>query len=174
MAESPPRYNSTLDKGFDSDDIKKLIEYQLYAPSDVLKGVRNGTLDFDHYNANVAVIIKGLGRQNVILWQLKKIKKNNADKINELTNEIQLLQKYKDRIVLIPEGLKTIGTGIYTQKKRNAYEVNPQNGAYGNLMIDLPKLFGQLKIIAYKDGNKIYDKKSWFWYNWSAHKEVQQ
>ena len=63
---------------------------------------------------------------------------------------------------MIPEGLKTTGYGIYTQKKRNAYKVNPQNGTYGNLIIDIPKLYGQLKMIAYKDGKKIYDKQADF------------
>ena len=78
--------------------------------------------------------------------------------IDELTDKIKLLQKHRERIALIPEGLKTLGSlgsGIYTQKKRNAYKVNPQNGSYGNLIIDLPKLFGQLKVIAHMDGKKV-------------------
>ena len=58
--------------------------------------------------------------------------------------------------------MDTLGSGIYTQKKRNAYKVNPQNGTYGNLIVDLPKLFGQLKMIAYRDGKKVYDKKADF------------
>ena len=79
-------------------------------------------------------------------------------KIDKLTNEIKTLQKYRNRISVIPEGLKTVGKGIYTQKKRNAYKVNPQNGTYGNFIIDLPKLYGQLKVIAHMDGKKVYDK----------------
>ena len=49
------------------------------------------------------------------------------------------------------------GTG-YTQPKRNAYKINQTTGKYGNLTIDLPKLFGQLKMIAYINGKKVYDK----------------
>ena len=60
----------------------------------------------------------------------KKIRDSNKVEIDKLTNEIKLLQKYRNRINLIPEGLETIGKGIYTQKKRNAYKVNPQNGTY--------------------------------------------
>ena len=30
---------------------------------------------------------------------------------------------------------------------------------YGGLMIDVPKLFGQLKLIAHQDKNKVYDLK---------------
>ena len=53
------------------------------------------------------------------------------------------------------------GSGIYTQKKRNAYKVS-QNGQYGGLVIDLPKLFGNLKVVAHKNGQKVYDKQADF------------
>ena len=56
----------------------------------------------------------------------------------------------------------TVRSGIYTQKKRNTYKVNPKNGTYGNLIVDLPKLFGQLKVIAHMDGKKVYDKQADF------------
>ena len=52
-----------------------------------------------------------------------------------------------------------VGQGIYTQKKRNAYKINPNTGVYGNVRIDVPKLYGQLKLIAHKDGKKVYDKQ---------------
>ena len=87
---------------------------------------------------------------------------SNTVDIDKLTNEIKLLQKYRNRIGLIPEGLKTtVGSGIYTQKKRNAYKAN-QSGNYGNLTIDLPKLYGQLKVIAHMDGKKVCDKQADF------------
>ena len=52
-----------------------------------------------------------------------------------------------------------VGQGIYTQKKRNAYKINPKTGIYGNVNIDVPKLYGQLKLIAHKDGKKVYEKQ---------------
>ena len=52
-----------------------------------------------------------------------------------------------------------VGQGIYTQKKRNAYKINPQTGVYGNENIDVPKLYGQLKLIAHKDGRKVFQKQ---------------
>ena len=55
-----------------------------------------------------------------------------------------------------------VGQGIYTQKKRNPYtfcKINPQTGDYGNVNIDMPKLYGQLKLIAHKDGRKVYEKQ---------------
>lgn len=33
-----------------------------------------------------------------------------------------------------------------------------EDGQYGILKIDVPQLFGQLKLVAYKDGEKVYDK----------------
>ena len=40
--------------------------------------------------------------------------------------------------------------GIYTQTKRNAYKINPESSTYGNLTLDVPKLYGQLRLVAYK------------------------
>ena len=44
------------------------------------------------------------------------------------------------------------------QPKRNAYKIST-SGRYGNLIIDIPKLMGQLHLIAAKDGNEVLDKK---------------
>ena len=78
-----------------------------------------------------------------------------------MTEDIKLLQKYRDRIGIVKEGSKTIGQGIYTQKKRNAYKIS-QNGQYGGLVIDLPKLHVHLKVVAHKNGQKVYDKQADF------------
>ena len=60
-------------------------------------------------------------------------------------------------LLIIPEGEKTLGSG-YMQPKRNAYKIS-SGGQYGNLIIDVPKLMGQLHLVAKKDGNKVLDKK---------------
>ena len=41
-----------------------------------------------------------------------------------------------------------MGKGIYTQ-----------TGVYGNGNIDVPKLYGQLKLIAHEDNRKVYEKQ---------------
>ena len=56
-----------------------------------------------------------LGRKKAVLSK-KSMKKINKDSIDQLTDTLKTLQKYRNRIALIPEGLKTVGTGIYTQK----------------------------------------------------------
>ena len=104
---------------------------------------------------------KKLGGKKGSLSKTKKNKESNKEQIDELTNEIKSVQKYRQRISVIPEGLKTLGSGIYTQKKRNAYKIS-QNGQYGGLIIDLPKLYGHLKVIAHKNGQKVYDKQADF------------
>ena len=78
-----------------------------------------------------------------------------------MSKEINVLQRYKKRIGLIEEGSETIGEGIYTQKKRNAYKIS-KRGQYGGPVIDLPKLYGHLKVVAHKNGKKVYDKQADF------------
>lgn len=77
-----------------------------------------------------------------------------------LSTRIKLLQKYRDQIWLVKEGAETIGTGIYTQIKRDACKIHPiKHTCDGGLLIDVPKLYGQLELIPHKDGRKVYDKQ---------------
>ena len=151
-----PQFKSDIDTGFDIDEIKKLTKYELYPPSHVLKASIDGTLDIDDYDEDIGKKLSKLGATKGNLSKGKG-KTKNKEEIEELTKDIKLLQKYRDRIKIIPEGKKTIGTG-YTQPKRNAYKIST-GGQYGNLMIDVPKLMGQLRLVAKKDGNKVLDKK---------------
>ena len=91
----------------------------------------------------------------------KANRKKNKDEIAEYTEGIDFIRKYRQRIGIVEEGTKILktGQGIYTQKKRNAYKVNPRTGVYGNVRIDVPKVYGQLKLTAHKDGKKVYDKQ---------------
>ena len=58
---------------------------------------------------------------------------------------------------------KKEGKGIrrYNQPKRNAYKIS-QKGQYGGLVIDLPKLYGHLKVVAHKNGQEVYNKQADF------------
>ena len=158
MSESP--YKSNLDKGFNSDEVKTFMYYDLPPPSDLFKLVK-GDVDFYEFNRTLGKTLQDLGRQKGSLSKSKKTRDSNKEQIDELTHQIKTLQKYRNRIAIIPEGLETIGSGIYTQKKRNAYKID-QNGQYGGLIIDLPKLYGHLKVIAHKNGQKVYDKQADF------------
>ena len=74
-----------------------------------------------------------------------------------IDKEIDLLRRYKARIKTIPEGRKTVGEGIrnYKQPNRNAYKIDSKN-SYGGLMIDVDKLLNEMKLHAYRVGQKIY------------------
>ena len=151
-----PGFKSNIDAGFDSDEIKKLTKYEFYPPSQVLQASIDGTLDIDEYDENLGKKLNKLGAKKGNLSKGKG-KTKNKEEIEELTKDIKLIQKYRDRIKIIPEGKKTIGTG-YTQPKRNAYKIS-SGGRYGNLMIDVPKLMGQLHLVAKKDDTKVIDKR---------------
>ena len=51
-----------------------------------------------------------------------------------------------------------LGQGIYTQKRGTRIRLT-QTGVYGNVITDVPKLYRQLKLIASKDGRKVYEKQ---------------
>ena len=155
-ATMEPKFKSDIDTGFNKDEIQKLMEYGLYPPSDVLKASIDKSLDIDEYDYNLGKQLKQLGANKGRLSKGPGEKKNKY-KIEELNKDIELIQKYRNRIKIIPEGKKTIGTG-HTQPKRNAYKIS-SGGKYGNLIIDVPKLMGQLHLVAKKDSNKVLDKK---------------
>ena len=152
-----PQFKSDIDTGFNVDEIKKLTKYELYPPSQVLQASVKGELDIDDYDQSIGKKLNKLGGEKGYLSKGKG-KAKNKDRIDELTKDIKLIQKYINRIQILEEGKTTlVGTG-YTQPKRNAYKIS-SGGQYGNLMIDVPKLMGQLHLVAKKDGNKVLDKK---------------
>ncbi|KAL9974073.1 hypothetical protein ACROYT_G011072 [Oculina patagonica] len=79
-----------------------------------------------------------------------RIIKNNARKDQEI------LSKYRTVIKGINFREKT-GEGIrsYKQPKRNAYKIN--NGQYGGLLINMPRLINEMVIEAVKDGKMVYE-----------------
>jgi len=159
--EKKSPYKSNIDKGFTADEMQKLIDYNLPPPSQILKSHFDGSIDIDDYDKQIGKQIKKLGGQKGSLSKTKKTRDKNKEQIDDLTENIKLLQKYRQRINVIEEGAKTIGVGIYTQKKRNAYNIS-QRGQYGGLVIVLPKLHGHLKVVAHKNGQKVYDKQADF------------
>ena len=155
MMEKSPKLRSNLDGGFTPDEMQTLMAHNLYAPSDVLMGVKDKKLDWDNYSKQITQLLKEIGREKGGLSKGVKAREKNVEKIEQLTNKIKTIQKYQKRISVIPEGLKTIGKGVkYKQPKRNAYKI--QDGGYGGLVIDLPKLFNEMKVFAYRGGKLMY------------------
>ena len=135
-----------------------MIQYDLAPPSSVLQSSMKRDIDINDYDANIGKMLKKLGTKKGPLSKGQgKIK--NKDKIDRIDEDIKLLQKYRGRIKIIPEGMKAIKKGSgYTQPKRNAYKIS-SSGQYGGLVIDIPKLMGQLRLVATKDKRKVMDKK---------------
>ena len=84
----------------------------------------NKKLDIVEYH-DASEIVENLKINRVFIKIEKKKVEKNAGRIDELTTEINLLKKYRNRIGLIPEGVLTIGQSISTQRKRNAYKIDP-------------------------------------------------
>jgi len=76
-----PQYKSDLDTGFSKDEIQKLMEYNLYAPSDVLKASMKGELDINEYDNNIGKQLMNLGQKKGGFSNSsgKKMNKKNQD-----------------------------------------------------------------------------------------------
>ena len=159
--EVAPKMIADMNKGFTQEELAFIQTQQLPLPADIFLQ----TLKEPNYAKQIldksGEMNKELGRKKAHLSTTKANRKKNKDEIAEYTEGIDIIRKYRQRIGIVEEGAKTlkVGQGIYTQKKRNAYMINPNTGVYGNVTIDLPKLYGQLKLIAHKDGKKVYDKQ---------------
>ena len=159
--EVAPKMIADMNKGFTQEELAFIQNQQFPLPADIFLQ----TLKEPNYAKQIldksGEMNKELGRKKAHLSTTKANRKKNKDEIAEYTEGIDIIRKYRQRIGIVEEGAKTlkVGQGIYTQKKRNAYKINPNTGVYGNVRIDVPKLYGQLKLIAHKDGKKVYDKQ---------------
>ena len=161
---SPPKYRADIDKNFNPEEMQRLIDYQLPAPSDVMKAIMDNELNWKEYDIRLGKQLQDLGRKKGHLSKSKKAKEENALAIEELTNDIKLLQKYRTRIKLLDEGQPLLsptftGTGVrkYKQSKTNAYKINKE-GQYGGLMINVPRLVNEMVVEAVKGGTIIYEQ----------------
>ena len=160
--KKPQKTFFNLNKGI-SEEYKKFLEDKEYPlpsdimnegkdPSAIIKKVEGKMKRAKDYIKSHSTK-KGDPRKNLSKIEIKTYKRNET--------EIPYLEDYLVRLNHIKAAPKYMGEGIYTQKKRNAYKIAP-NGQYGGLIIDLPQLFGHLKVIAHKNGRKVYDKQADF------------
>ena len=105
---------------------------------------------------------------NAIEMEIKNFEKlkKQRDEINKKPENVPLPDdelEIDQELQSPPDNKDQQGTGIrrYNQRKRNAYKISPR-GQYGGLVIDLPKLQGHLKVVAHKNGRKVYDKQADF------------
>ena len=160
---SPLLYNADIDKHFTPEEIKQLMEYQLPAPSDVMKLVMKNDLNWREFDKSLGKLNQDLGRKKGHLLKSKKSKEENALAIDNLTNDIKLIQKYRNRIKLLDEGQSLLspsftGKGLHKKSKRNAYKIDSVSGQYGGLMINVPRLMNEMVIEAVKGGSIVYEQ----------------
>ena len=139
---------------FTKNDKTILNNYNLTKPKDLTQISPEKLVEEKEKSIEIA---KMIGRK-------KGQKKTSAEDKQSHNIELQTLKKYRGTINDLLSSFKYIpksGKGIYTQKKRNAYKIS-QRGQYGGLVIDLPKLHGHLKVVAHKNGQKVYDKQGDF------------
>ena len=159
--EVAPKMVADMNKGFTQEQLAFIQNQQLPLPADIFLQ----TLKQPNYAKQILYksgeLNKELGRKKAHLSKTKTARKKSKAEIAKYDEGIEIIRKYRQRIGILEEGTKTLKVvkGIYTQKKRNAYKINPNTGVYGNVTIDVPKLYGQLKLIAHKDGKKVYDKQ---------------
>ena len=146
-----------LDKGINDDYKQFLYEKGLPMPSELVGS--------DKINSWVKKVNSKIARSEAYirdhstktgkpLKDLSKIQKSTFER-----NNVQrtYLKDYLSRLIHVKAAPQYMGTGILSKRKRNAYKIG-QGGSYRNLTIDLPKLMGQLKLVAHKNGSKVYDK----------------
>ena len=123
------------------------------------------------FNAGDTEIIKKYGFDPTLknIPSEIEIKKGISSTTGKMNSKNPITKKIaKNESKVLSEYLKAVkaakvGKGIrrYNQPKRNAYKIS-QRGQYGGLVIDLPKLHGHLKVVAHKNGQKVYDKQADF------------
>ena len=143
-----------IDNNFTKIDKVILNNYKLIKPKDLTQIPMQKLLEERKKSVEIAQTIR----------RKKGQKKTSSEDKKSYDIELQTLKKYRGTITDLLASFKCkshTGEGIYTQKKRNAYKIS-QNGQYGGLVIDLPKLHRHLKVVAHKNGQEVYNKQADF------------
>ena len=143
---------ANMDKKFNEEEKATLDKNKLMAPSQLLE------LNVDQlkeYKKKVEKISKKYGQKKI--GPKKRTDKNDP--------EIQVLEKEKETINSYGETVRDVinfqthystpkkGKGL-KQPKRNAYKI--QDGSYGGLVIDLPRLYNEMKLNVFRGGKLLY------------------
>ena len=142
-----------VENAFNKDDKIILNNHNLIKPSELF---HTSPQKLDEERQKAAKIAQLIGSKKKNVMKKKDTKSIEDTKSYEM--ELDILKRYRTSIKDILASFKYIGKGIYTQPKRNAYKITSQ-GKYGNLTIDIPKLYGQLRLVAYQNKKKVYDKQ---------------
>ena len=79
--EEKPLYKSDIDQGFTPDEIKKLIDYKLPPPSQILKSHLDGSIDIDDYDKEIGKNSKISEERKDNCRELEKIEIKTKNKL---------------------------------------------------------------------------------------------
>ena len=144
-----------INKKFGEKDFEIMGKLGLVFPQELLK-LNPGELTV--YGKKVKELSKTIGNE---LSGLKRTKtKDVSQEINEKERERKTIDSYSQTISDV-KSLQTYtttpkkGKGVkYKQPKRNAYKI--QDGDYGGLVIDVPRLVNEMKLNVFRGGKLLY------------------
>ena len=116
--EVAPKMIADMNKGFTQEELAFIQNQELPLPADIFLQ----TIQERNYAKQISdksgKINKDFGQKKASLSTTKINRKKNKDEIAEYTEGIDIIKKYRQRIGILEEGVKTfkVGQGIYTQK----------------------------------------------------------
>ena len=147
---APEQLMANIDKKFNEEEKATLNKNNLMAPSELLK-LNVGELK--DYAKKVEQLSKDYGYKII---GPKKRKNENDPEIPGLKKEKETINSYGETVrdvINFQTHYSTPQKGR-GQPKRNSYKI--QDGSYGGLVIDLPKLMNEMKIDVFRGGKLLY------------------
>ena len=142
-----------INKKFNAEDFAYFEKNSIIPPNDLLKLNSEELEDYGkvvkELNKKITTELAGLRRTKI---------KDVSQETKEKESEQITMKKYAtaiDHLLISHSHLATPkkGKGL-KQPKRNAYKI--QDGQYGGLVIDLPRLFNEMKLNVFRGGKLLY------------------
>ena len=155
----PPEEKVTtanISQKFNEKDMVILREKNLLPPAELLKlnvdQLEEYVKEVNDKSKKIGYEIGSLKRKNLQdLIPAKVQEKETIDAHGETVKDVKNFKKY---YTSSKEEKEVKGTGVNKQPKRNAYKIH--DGVYGGLVIDVPKLFNEIKLNVFRGGKLLY------------------
>ena len=152
-----PTYD--LNKPYSKDELGFLRSKELPSPNGLVKLTKEERIEV---RKNAMDLRNAYSNQIGGIRRMKKPEPGDIRTMSNLEGHRDLLNKYIETISMVAHstqyktGTGAQGAGIrkYHQPKRNAYKI--QDGAYGGLSVDVPKLKNEMKLNVFRGGKLIY------------------
>ena len=142
---------ANINQKFEEKDFEIIRKNNLLAPVDLLKlnvdQLEEYAKEVKDKSKKIGYEIGGLKRKNhQDLIPAKEQEKETIDAYGETVRDVKNFKKHYSSDEKKGKGLK--------QPKRNAYKI--QDGVYGGLVIDVPRLFNEMKLNVFRGGKLLY------------------